>query len=126
MLKRQVRDLPTSYDYAKAEASLAKPAVVRDEINRALKAPGVWTTIEPYVKPPGVTGSKYYDQANAVIAILEWDEEENDGVIASFGLDDRAIWKYMYKLFATVFQVSQGRVMGLLEYDDTDVVEEES
>lgn len=107
---------PPAFSFKNVESSRAKPAVVSEAVRQVLRDDDFWATIEPYLLPPGICGSKNYDQANVVRDLLEWDEANNNGTIAGFGLSDRHLWGVIYReLPKAGFLTSHGRIIGLLE-----------
>ena len=112
--RNQAHTLP-AFSFADAGSSHARPARIRELLREIMRNPELWESIEPYTLPPGICGSKSYDQANIIRNILEYDQEHNEGQVAGFGLSDRVLWNHVYAELGKVFQVSGGRVVGLLE-----------
>lgn len=101
--------------FAQAERAIGTPTALRAEVRSALRNDTIFNEISPYLQPPGVCGSKGYDQGVAADRLLSWDAKHNAGKIALFKPSHRELWGHMYAVLSAVFQTSQGRVMGLLE-----------
>lgn len=101
-------------NFGNALASVASPKVIADVLRDLLSNQDLWGKVEPFVLPPGVCGSKSFDQANIVREIKDYDAKKGNRV-AAFGLSDRILWNYIYRELQKVFQCSHGRVLGLLE-----------
>jgi len=101
-------------NFGNALASKASPVVVGELVRIALGNQELWASIEPFALPPGVCGSKAFDQANIVRTIKEWDAN-NGGKINALDMSDRILWDYIYREMSKVFKTSHGRVLGLLE-----------
>jgi hypothetical protein len=102
-------------NFGNALASVASPKVISEVLRDLLAHQELWTKIEPFSLPPGVCGSKAFDQANIVREIKDYDSKKGNRV-AAFGLSDRVLWNYVYRELQKVFTCSHGRVLGLLEY----------
>jgi hypothetical protein len=103
-----------------AELAIGKPSTLRNEIRAALHNDELYLTVADYFSPPGVTGSKAYDQGVAVQKILDWDVEKNGKKISAYKASHRELWVHVYAVLGGAFQVSHGRVIGLLEVKPAD------
>lgn len=106
--------------FAAAEAEVAKPSTLRDAIRSALRNDSLYQEISPYLEPPGVAGSKGYDQGIATQKLYDWDAKHNKGVIKAMEPCHRKLWLQLYGVLGGVFQVRGGRVVGLLEHKPED------
>lgn len=115
--------MPTSlFRFSEVEAKTAKPLSVNTSIRSVLKANGdsCWIDMERYLMPPGISGSRAFDQAYAVNILLKHDKD-NGGMIhaameASPQLTHRVLWDRLQSVLRVAgFRVSHGRLIGLLE-----------
>lgn len=102
-------------NFGDAMASRANPKQIGETVRNAMTNQDCWAAIEPFALPPGLCGSKSFDQANIVRELKDWDAAHNNGKVAAFGMSDRVLWNYIYRELSKVFQTSHGRVLGLLE-----------
>jgi hypothetical protein len=116
----------TSLSFSLAELNNCKPTTVREEFRKAFRTPELWAVIEPLVLPPGKQGSKEFDHAIVIDRVLQWDTKQNNGRIAAFGLPPRLLWDHAYAVLGSVFAVSRGRVIGLLENKHKDTAAAEA
>ena len=78
-----------------------------------------YVAMERYLIPPGVAGSKFYDQAYAVRVLLDYDAEY-EGVLTALrkarGMSERTMWDLLVRsLKKTGFVMKSGRIVGYLE-----------
>jgi len=115
--------MPTSlYSFSDVEAKTAKPMVVNQAIKDVLKANGdsCYIDMERYLVPPGVTGSRAFDQAFAVMVLLKHDQKNGSFLKTAMGetpqLTERVLWDRLQAVLRGAgFKVSHGRLVGLLE-----------
>jgi hypothetical protein len=100
---------------SQAERAIGRPSAVRADVRAALRVDELYLKLDDYLQPPGVCGSKAYDQAIAAQIVFDWDKKHNNGRIASHGLNHRQLWVHIYAVLGGVFLTSHGRVIGLLE-----------
>lgn len=103
---------------------LAKNATtknIQDAINDVLKSDdnACYNEMEPRLLPPGIAGSRFYDQAAAVAILLSHDKVHG-GIIHTMmvekRLNERMLWDLMYKALRKAgFKMKSGRLIGLLE-----------
>ncbi len=111
------------YSFTEVEAKKASPSTLRDIIKGVLRAKdGVcYSEMEPYLMPPGVRGSRSFDQHSAVMVLMAHDAE-NKGQIATKmsdtpTLNHRALWDILQGVLrSTGFKMRHGRLIGLLEH----------
>lgn len=103
-----------------AELAVGKPSSLRNEVREALHNDALYLKLADYFSPPGVTGSKAYDQGVAVQKMLDWDVEKNGGKITAYKASHRELWVHIYAVLGGAFQVSHGRIVGLLEVKPAD------
>jgi hypothetical protein len=107
-------------NFGNTAASRANPKQIGEEIRSLLCNQDVWRDIEPYLLPPGICGSRQFDQANVVAKLREAEiqQSKKHGVpsrLEAFGLTDVELWRYIYREIGKVLLTKQGRVIGLLE-----------
>jgi hypothetical protein len=98
-----------------AELAVGKPSTLRQLVRDALHNDDFYISIADYLSPPGKTGSKAYDQGVAVQKMLDWDVAKNGGKITAYKASHRELWIHVYAVLGGAFQVSHGRIIGLLE-----------
>lgn len=109
------------FSYRDTEAKVAKPLAVTEIIRSHLRSDECWGSIEPYIMPPGVAGSKYFDQALAVEALLTYDAEKGKGALNAMmnkspQLSRRVLWDRLHdQIRKGGFKMQHGRLIGLLE-----------
>ena len=103
-----------------AELAVGTPSSLRAEVRAALRNDDFYSSVSGYFSPPGMTGSKAYDQGIAVQKLLDWDAAKNGGKINAYKASHRELWVHIYAVLSTVFQTSHGRVIGLLEVKPKD------
>lgn len=109
------------YNFSEVEAKQASPTTLNQIIKDVLRASNgaCYSDMERWLLPPGVSGSKAFDQAYAVETVLKHDAM-NGGRIAvvmeSQGLSRRLLWDRVQSVLRSVgFKISHGRLMGILE-----------
>ena len=72
------------YVFAEVEAKTATPQTINNAIKEVLRANGgvAYADIEPYLMPPGLSGSKSFDQAYAVDVLLRHAKEQGSQLAA--------------------------------------------
>jgi len=109
------------FSFSDVEAKKASPTTLNQIIKDVLRDnnDACYADMEPFLLPPGISGSKTFDQAYAVEALLKHDAK-NGGRIAvvmeSQRLSRRMLWDRIQSVLRSVgFKVSHGRIVGLLE-----------
>lgn len=109
------------FKFSEVEAKQASPTTLNQIIKEVLRASNdaCYSEMERWLLPPGVSGSKSFDQAYAVETVLKHDAI-NGGRIAvvmeSQGLSRRLLWDRIQSVLRSVgFKISHGRLVGLLE-----------
>ena len=110
------------YDIVEVAAKTAKPTTIRSAIRTVLLANGgeCYRAVEPFLVPPGKSGSRSFDQAYAVNTLLNCDSEQ-DGTINTImlegGMTHRLLWDHLQAELRNIgFKMSHGRLTGLLEH----------
>ena len=115
------------YRFSEVEAQNPTSPTISNAIKHVLRAKdsnGVkdacYIEMEPYLLPPGVTGSKFFDQANAVRVLLDHDRD-GDAVLTKMmaetpSLKQRQLWDYLQRVLRQAgFKMKHGRLAGLIE-----------
>lgn len=113
------------YDFDEVLAQNASTKDIRDLIKDVLKAKDskgnknvCYAEIERRLLPPGIAGSRIFDQANAVRILLDHDKKHGALIhvmMTEKGLSERMLWDYLYKVFkAAGFRMKAGRMVGLI------------
>ena len=110
------------YRFSDVEAQNPTSPTISVAIKNVLRSNGdsCYIEMEPYLLPPGVTGSKFFDQANAVRVLLEHDRD-GDSVLTKMmaetpSLKQRQLWDYLQRVLRQAgFKMKHGRLAGLLE-----------
>ena len=110
------------YSFGDVEANNPPKNSVRDIVANVLRADGgaCYSEMEAYLLPPGVSGSKFFDQAYAVSVLLKHDRD-GEGQIAKVmvntpTLKHRTLWDVLQQVLRTAgFKMSHGRLAGLIE-----------
>ncbi len=111
------------YSFADVEANNPPKSTVSDSVVNVLRGQdgACYAEMEPYLLAPGVSGSRFFDQAYAVDVLLRHDRE-GDGMIAKImvntpTLKRRTLWDVLQKVLRTTgFKMRHGRLVGLLEH----------
>jgi len=110
------------YNFAEVEAKKASPLAINDHIRAVLRGneSACYSELEPYLIPPGVSGSRQFDQAYAVSVLLKHDAKHNDSLInialRETSLSHRALWDRLQSVLRRAgFQMKHGRLIGVLE-----------
>lgn len=98
-----------------AELAIGKPSTLRNEVREALHNDDLYKSLAPYFSPPGLTGSKAYDQGVSMQKLLDWDKTKNDEKIGAYKATHRELWVHVYAILGGAFEVYHGRIIGLLE-----------
>lgn len=109
------------FRFSEVEAKTAKPLVVNQLIKDILKADSdsCYVEMEKFLMPPGVTGSKSFDQAYAVSTLIKHDAMQ-EGLLAAAmestsQLTHRLLWdRLQHVLRSAGFSVSHGRLVGVI------------
>ena len=117
------------FRFSEVEAKQASPLTLNTLVKDVLRAnnDACYVEMEKYLLPPGISGSKSFDQAYAVSVLLQHDSD-NGGRIAtvmdSQNLSRRLLWDRLQSVLRNVgFKFAHGRMVGLLEHHvdrDTD------
>lgn len=110
------------YNFADVEANNPPAQSIRDTVAAVLRADGgaCYAEMEAYLLPPGVSGSKFFDQAYAVSVLMAHDRD-GDGQIAKImantpTLKHRTLWDILQSVLRGAgFKMKHGRLAGLLE-----------
>lgn len=109
------------FSFSEVEAKKASPTTINQIIKDVLRASNdaCYSEMERWLLPPGVSGSRSFDQAYAVEALLKHDAI-NGGrisvIMESQGLSRRLLWdRIMSVLRAVGFRFSHGRLIGVIE-----------
>ena len=109
------------FSFSEVEAKKASPITINQIIKDVLRASNdaCYSEMEQWLLPPGVSGSRSFDQAYAVEVVLKHDSS-NGGRIASImeshGLSRRLLWDRIQSVLRSVgFKFSHGRLVGLIE-----------
>lgn len=109
------------FKFSDVEAKKASPQTLRQIIKDVIQAndDACWTDMEPYLIPPGRSGSREYDHAYAVGVLLKHDAMHGGRiatVMESTGMPRRMMWDEVVKVCRQVgFRFHNGRLIGLLE-----------
>lgn len=111
------------YSFTDVEANNPQKLTLRDLIATVLRKDKgrCYAEMEPYLLAPGVSGSRYFDQAYAVQVLLTHDRE-GDGQLAKImvntpTLKHRTLWdELQFVLRKSGFKMKHGRLIGLLEH----------
>lgn len=109
------------FKFSEVEAKKASPATINQIVKDVLRAKddACYVEMERFLLPPGVSGSKAFDQAYAVGVLLNHDAK-NGGrlavVMESQGLSRRLLWDRLQAVLRSVgFHIKHGRLVGLIE-----------
>ena len=111
------------YSFIEVEAKTASPSTLRQIVNSVLRADdgACYSEMETYLMPPGVSGSRSFDQAYAVKVLMAHDGKQ-DGQIATKMVDTptlnhRAVWDILQNVLRSAgFKMRHGRLIGILEH----------
>lgn len=104
------------YSWIEASANRARPNKIRPAIEAVLNSdPKCWEEMEPYLREPGVTGFRFYDQHAAVLVLRKYDELDKK-LIEALEVTDRELWDHLYAVLGRVFDMRHGRINGLLAH----------
>lgn len=114
------------YRFSDVEAQNPTSPTISDAIKNVLRAnnDACYIEMEQYLLPPGVTGSKYFDQANAVRVLLDHDRDGDAALTRMMAetttLKQRQLWDYLQRVLRNAgFKMKHGRLAGLLEGPST-------
>jgi len=109
------------FNIADVMAGNASPATFNAILKDTLVANdgACYAAIERLLLPPGFAGSRSFDQAYAVDALLKHDSE-NGGRIATYmestTLSRRMLWDRLYSVLRSIgFKMQHGRIVGVIE-----------
>lgn len=76
--------------------------------------------MEPFLMPPGNTGSRAFDQAKAVFIMVDYDDKNDRNLISMMQstprLNERALWDILVQVLRGFgYRIQHGRITGLLE-----------
>ena len=110
------------YSFVDVESRNPKKDTILEAVLSVLRADNgaCYSAMEQYILPPGVTGSKFFDQAYAVGVLLEYDQQEEKRIMKmreqTPGLNERLLWDVLQKALRVAgFKMRHGRLAGLLE-----------
>ncbi len=112
------------YSFCDVESKAASPSTLKDAVLGVLRANDgeCYSSLEVYLMPPGVSGSRSFDQAYAVSTLLEFDRS-GDGMIARIlantpNIKHRSLWDVLQVVLrGSGFKMKHGRLVGLLEHN---------
>lgn len=117
------------YSFIEVEAKTASPSTLRDIVKGVLRADegACYADMEAYLMPPGVSGSRSFDQAYAVKVLMKHDALQKGQIATKMAdtptLNHRALWDILQNVLRqSGFKMRHGRLIGLLEHkkDDED------
>lgn len=121
------------YNFLDVEAKNPPKRTLRDDIKSVLRADNAacYVDMEPYLIDPGVSGSKFYDQAYAVDVLLKHDAKGAGRIANAMAetptLRQRGLWIQLAKVLEeTGFDLKRGRLVGLLEHKQPEQTTNES
>ena len=109
------------FKFSDVEAKKATPQTLRQIVKDVIQADddACWAEMEPFLIPPGRSGSREYDHAYAVGVLLKHDAQHGGRiatVMEATGMPRRMIWDEVVKVCRQVgFRFHNGRLIGLLE-----------
>jgi hypothetical protein len=113
----------TQFDIKQIYNNEPRPKKLRDSLVEVCLLDGVWDEMEKYLVPPGVEGSKAFDQIQSVNVLRKHDKK---GYLAKY--NGRMLWIELSKALPYIgFRMQHGRVVGVLEHkpkEDEVVVED--
>ena len=111
------------YSFTEVEAKTASPSTLREIVKSVLRADdGVcYSEMEAYLMPPGVSGSRAFDQAYAVKVLMSHDAEQKGQIATKMAdtptLNHRALWDILQNVLrSSGFKMKHGRLVGILEH----------
>ena len=109
------------FNFSDVESKNASPTTLNLIIREVLRSDnGVcYSMMERYLMPPGTSGSRSFDQSEAVNVLLTHDVNL-DGritkIMAATGMSRRIVWDRLQAVLRNVgFQIKHGRLIGVLE-----------
>lgn len=121
---------PSLFNVFDVEAKNATPVTVEAAVRQALKLEDgeCYARMERYLTPPGVCGSRAFDQHEAVKILLEFDERNGGNIIRIMketGMSQLLLWTKLYAVLRRIgFQMQHGRLVGVLEHKTNDDAED--
>ena len=109
------------FKFSDVASKNANPASIREAIKHVLEADddACSSEIEPYLMAPGLTGSREWDHAYAVRAILKHDARHGgriSSIMIASHIKERALWDWVVRVYVSSgFHFAGGRLVGLLE-----------
>jgi len=109
------------YVFAEVEAKTASPQTLNMIVRDVLRADdGIcYAEMERFLRAPGVSGSRQFDQAYAVDVLMKHDANTGGRIasaVESTGLTRRELWDRLVSVLRSVgFRIQHGRLVGLLE-----------
>ena len=111
------------YSFAEVEAKTASPSTLREIVKNILRANdgSCYSEMEAYLMPPGVSGSRYFDQAYAVKVLMKHDATQEGQIATRMAdtptLNHRALWDILQSVLrSSGLKMKHGRLIGLLEH----------
>jgi len=105
---------------AKNATSATKVDMVIGVLKSAERA--CYEEMEPRLMPPGIAGSRFFDQSVAVQILLKHDKEHKGSLhvlMHENHLSERMLWELLSKALRKVgFKMKSGRLVGLLEHKE--------
>ena len=111
------------YSFIDVEAKTASPSTLRDIVKGVLRADdgACYSAMELYLMPPGISGSRSFDQAYAVKVLMVHDGKQEGQIATKMAdtptLNHRALWDILQNVLrSSGFKMRHGRLVGLLEH----------
>jgi hypothetical protein len=111
------------YSFIEVEAKKASPSTLREIVKGVLRADdgACYSDMEPFLMPPGTSGSRSFDQAYAVDVLLAHDARQKGQIaikmVDTQTLNRRALWDILQNVLrSSGFKMRHGRLVGLLEH----------
>jgi len=115
------------YSFTEVEAKTASPSTLREIVKSVLRADdgACYSEMETYLMPPGVSGSRSFDQAYAVKVLMTHDGIQKGQIATRMAdtptLNHRALWDILQNVLrASGFRMKHGRLIGILEHKKSD------
>jgi hypothetical protein len=115
------------YNFGDVEANNPPKQHIRDMVAAVLRADNgaCYADMEAYLLPPGVTGSKSFDQAFSVRVLLDHDKDTGGHIASAMAatptLKHRTLWDTLQTVLRNSgFKMRHGRLAGLLENRQTE------
>lgn len=123
------------YDIVAISNNNPKPDTIKSVIKDIVlwKDGACYREMERYLRAPGVTGSKAFDQGNSVNVLLKWDHlkansDENDrtlrvgrlrAIMNGTKANEREVWDRLVSVLRDIgFRFKHGRLVGAISIED--------